>query len=426
MGSIINKIKMKILHINFTDQGGGAAIAAYRHHEAMRVNGYDSRMLVEYKRSLDPNVIEISKSPIKAMYFKLRNKLIQVFGNYYAAWSCNIFGYDISKEQPIIEADIIILHWINGYTLSIKSLEKILKLGKPVYWFMHDMWPITGGCHHSLDCSKYKIHCEACPMTRNGDGSLIKTDLSWKQFEEKRQRLTPYENLMFLTPSQWLADKVKESPLFNMNSVNVIRNVLNTNQFKPVDKKFARQRLGLPLDKKLLLFGADNINSPYKGWNLLRLALKEPIDNVEAVVYGKIKDDIQKDISVKLHILGHISQLNKLIDLYSACDLFITPSLADNYPNVLIEAMACGLPCIGTNIGGIPEIIKDGINGKLISCNNAKDIRASIIDIINKDNEYMHKMRNNAVAQIRSINSYESNGWPSLINTAKHIKFKRR
>lgn len=373
---------MKVLHINSTDRGGGAAIAAYRHHEAMRRAGIDSRMLVQSKLGNDSYVLAYQINPVIKFLKLVSRKLFLIFKPYYATWGWNHYGFDFSNDKEVRDADVIILHWINDYTLSIRSIERILKTGKPVYWFMHDMWPITGGCHHALDCEKFKMHCEACPMANNRRGTSKNHDLSWAQFEEKLRRLSPYDNLHFLTPSRWLADRVRESALFGNHSVKVVRNVLDTDVFKPRNKEEARKRLGLPLEKKLILFGADNLKSPYKGWPLLRDALTEPIDGSEAVVYGVVPDGINDQIGIKMHSMGHIGDIDKLVDLYSACDVFVTPSLADNYPNVLIEAMACGLPCVGTNVGGIPEIISNGKTGILTFPNNPELLRCAINTVL--------------------------------------------
>lgn len=398
---------MRVLHINFTDTGGGAAIAAYRHHDAMLRAGIDSHMLVLIKKTESPYVYQNKVSPFTMFMKRVFGRIFSYTYQFYATWSWNHFGFDLSSHPEVNDADMIILHWINGYTLSIKSIERILHTGKRVYWFMHDMWPITGGCHHSLDCLKYQTHCRACPMSNNRKGSTIEHDLSWKQFEEKLKCVSPYLNLKFLTPSQWLAEKVKESALFGSHKVTVARNVLDTDIFKPVNPTAARERLGLPLDKKLILFGADNISSPYKGWSLLCQALSRPIDGAEAVVYGRAPADLQTQIGIRLHSMGHINEFETLIDLYSACDVLLAPSLADNYPNVLVEAMACGLPCVGTNVGGIPEIILNGITGLLTPSNDPDALRTAITLVLeNTDEKFDRAVIRDTIIE---TNGYQNN-----------------
>lgn len=373
---------MRVLHINHSDSGGGASIAAYRHHEAMRKIGIDSKMLVIKKTSDDRDVIQHNSSKIVTLARKIYHRIFNAKFNFYGTWTYNGLGYDLFNEKCVQEADVIYLHWINFYTLSISSLESILKLGKPVYWFLHDMWPLTGGCHYSLECIKYQDICLKCPLMYKRKGSRKEHDLSNIQFIEKKKKLTKYPNLHFLTPSRWLMERVKESALFKNHSVEISRNVIDTDKFFIRDRVESRRRLGLPLEKKLILFGSDNISSPYKGWSILKNALSEPLENVECVMYGSCDWNVQSEVAVKVHSLGKISDMDILIDIYNACNLFVTPSLADNYPNVIVEAMACGIPVVASNIGGIPDLVKNGKNGLLVEILDGYHFRNAIEDII--------------------------------------------
>lgn len=213
-------------------------------------------------------------------------------------------------------------------------------------------------------------------------GSRKEHDLSNIQFIEKKKKLTKYPNLHFLTPSRWLMERVKESALFKNHSVEISRNVIDTDKFFIRDRVESRRRLGLPLEKKLILFGSDNISSPYKGWSILKNALSEPLENVECVMYGSCDWNVQSEVAVKVHSLGKISDMDILIDIYNACNLFVTPSLADNYPNVIVEAMACGIPVVASNIGGIPDLVKNSKNGLLVEILDGSHFRNAIEDII--------------------------------------------
>lgn len=398
---------MKVLHINWSDIAGGAAIAASRHNQAMRQAGIDSKMLVLSKRSNDPYVIEHKTSNFSKFLIKVFEKLFIMRYHYFASWSLSLFGFNLVDEPVVKDADVVIMHWINNFTMSISTIEKLLKLNKPVYWFMHDMWPLTGGCHYSLECEKYQSHCGKCPMNHQKKGSRLTHDLSYIQFEQKNKSLSRYENLYFITPSQWLADKVKNSALFGNHKIFVCHNVLDLDVFTSQDKLYARERLGLPQNKKLILFGADNLSNPYKGWPYLQEALSHPIIDTECVLYGACNIDLQKQIPMKVHTLGKISDLKKLVDLYSACDVFVTPSLADNYPNVIIEAMACGLPVVGFASGGIPEMIDDNKDGILVREYSSSELHKAIVKVLqlNQSNvmsEYAREkvLKNNAFREV--------------------------
>lgn len=377
---------MKVLHISYSDSLGGAAIAAYRHHEAMLQTGIDSKMLVLHKISHDASVHELPHKKT-VLIGKLFNTALLTYYNFYAGWTSALFGYDLRSNRLVRDADVIYLHWINRM-VSIKGIENVLKLGKPVYWYMHDMWPLTGGCNYSLTCNMYRSECARCPMAFNGKGSSKSSDLSNIQFKEKINRLSPYENLRFITPSSWLAGRVSESSLFKTHMLSVIRNPINTDIFTTKNKTEARKSLGLPLNRKLILFGADNINNPYKGWNLLKGALQDTIPGADCVIYGSDNVDVQSALGLKLHSLGKISDSNVLIDLYNACDIYVTPTVADNYPNVIIEAKACGLPIVGSAIGGVPEMIEDFKTGRMVHELNPEGFRNAIIHTLDNLSDY--------------------------------------
>lgn len=386
---------MKIVNINISANSGGAAKAAHRHNDAMRRSGIDAKMLVIKERGIFP-----SRDVISLCRFSMRNrrawnkvrkevKLLDKELRPYAAWYSNIDGLDISGHKAIQEADAIWLHWVSKGMISIESLEKILQTGKPVYWFMHDMWPMTGGCHYSLGCERFTDRCGCCPRLHDNSGSDDPDDLSAKQLSAKMKHWRGYPNLRILTPSNWLADCARRSSLFKGSDIRVFRNVIDTDIYSPRDKMEARKSFGLPADRKLILFGAHTLKSRYKGWDTLRDALQILSGKgYECVVFGKVRHkDMARDIAMPVHFVGRLTSDKRLATLYSACDVFVTASIADNYPNVLVEAMACGLPCVGFNIGGIPEIIDDGVNGRIVdydqSGGSAEALAQGIVDVLN-------------------------------------------
>jgi len=209
---------MKVLNINIKDRTGGAGIAAYRHNEAMRRSGIDAQLLA--LNVTDGNNTSVIKLDSHPLYITFRAWLNNVLCNLkikrcnpYGTWSYSCHGFNIVNENSIKDADIIVLHWINEGMLSIKGISEILKLGKPVYWFMHDMWPITGGCHYSLSCKNYTLKCGKCPMFKYK--RKCKKDYSSKQLAIKQKLWCKYDNLKIITPSKWLADCATESLLFH-------------------------------------------------------------------------------------------------------------------------------------------------------------------------------------------------------------------
>lgn len=403
---------MKILHVDTSDASGGAAIAAMRHCEAMRAAGIDAQFLCiapQSQKTFSHGIDSwVSLNRLRQKVFNKLNYIKAKKSSPYASWSVADYGFDISNHPLVLWADEIWIHWVNGGMLSIKSIAKLLRTGKSITWYLHDMWPLTGGCHYSLGCNGFQKKCGNCHLLFNHQGSDRSNDISYQQITSKLKSWTGYNNLKLLVPSKWLADLAKRSALFGngQTEINVLPNPIDTNLFAPFAKSEARKKLSLPENKHLILFGAHNVNDPYKGMHYLLEALPLLKDfEEECIVFGQSSQALHPDsFPIKIHPVGSVTSAEDLRVIYSAADLFVTPSIADNYPNVLIEAMACGTPCVGFNIGGIPEIIQDGISGLLSPDVSSK----TLADAIHRALPHAQNFGIAARKQILQNNSYEN------------------
>lgn len=371
---------MKVVHISFSDKRGGAAIAASRLNEAMQSDGINSCMLVLDRQSTEPSVVRVGDGKKRAfaqIFSALEDVYLKRKYMPFGTFSLANFGFNLFANREVQEADVIYLHWVNAGLLSLNGIRKILSLNKPVIWFLHDMWPMTGGCHHSFDCEQYKTHCYKCPNL----SSSVKKDISFSAFKKKMRVLLPYSNLFIITPSIWLGECAKESFLFKDRKITVIPNTINVAVFKSIEKTLAREILNLPQDKRLILFGADTgVNNPYKGWSFLCNALQYiSVENTEVVVFGnKLNVEQEKVIPFSVHSMGRLEDNYSLVLLYSAVDVFVTPSLAESFGQTTIEAQACGTMVVGFNIGGIPDLIKHMDTGYLANYKDEKDLASGI------------------------------------------------
>ena len=376
---------MRVLIINTSERMGGAAIAAHRLMDALRNNGIQAKMLVRDKQTDRVTVIGLKKSLWQIWRFVWERILI---------WKANHFkkhnlfavdiantGTDITVLPEFKQAEIIHLHWINQGMLSLKDLRKILLSGKPVIWTMHDMWPCTGICHHARECDKYHQECQCCPYIYKGGG---KKDISYQVFKTK-QELYKLAPITFITCSQWLKERASQSALLTNHSVINIPNPINTGLFKPRNKQEARERRALPTDKKLILFGSAKITDKRKGIDyfiesckILAEKYPEVVKEWGVVVYGKESEQLKPLVPFEVYPLNYISSEKELVDVYNAVDLFVTPSLEENLPNTIMEAMACGIPCVGFNVGGIPEMIDHLHNGYVADYKSAEDFANGI------------------------------------------------
>ena len=350
---------MNVLFVNTSEKAGGAAIASGRIAAALRKQGVNVSHC--FRRGKAGFYIE--RAAIWAANGFSRENLFAVdIANY---------GEDITELPEFKEADIIHLHWINQGFLSISGLKKIFDSGKPVVWTMHDMWPCTGICHHARDCNNYFTGCRDCPYLRFPGGK----DLSSKIYGRK-SGIYRNSNLSFVTCSNWLRERAGHSSLIDKHTLLHIPNPIDTDFFKPSGDKDRK-------DDFRILFGAAKITDKRKGidyfikaCNILKV--KVPDLRLKVVCYGQNSEVLASLIPYPVESLGYVSGDAAIRDLYNSVDLFVTPSLEDNLPNTIMEAMACGVPCVGFNIGGIPEMIEHGKTGYVAEYKSAGDLAAGI------------------------------------------------
>lgn len=399
-----------ILHICYEDAGGGAGIAAYRHCEAMRRVGIDARFLViKRHHTASPFVTSLISSKrlqkVQSALLGLSQSFLKERFGWKNVFSYPIYGVHLSHHPWVREAEVIYLHWVAGGMMTNREVSRLLRMGKSVRWFMHDMQPITGGCHHALTCEGYKADCSCCPMLPKKPLGL---NLAKRQLAIRKRLWDKYPNLEAYTPSRWLASCVEASSLWKERKVFVFPNVIDTDKFHFVDKQTARRFLGIHSERKLILFGAVGIDNAYKGWNYLRDALQQlDPEQYEAVIFGNEQLGLDKELGITCHFLGFLSDEYSLILAYNAADVFVSSSLAENYPNVIIEAMACGLPCIGFNIGGIPEQIDHLRNGYLAEARNPQSLADGIHYICSLSEEEYAKMQKEARRFVEETVSYK-------------------
>lgn len=388
---------MKVIHLSTSDLNGGAAIAAKRICSAQKqLSEIESKLLVQSKLSKNEYVISAQSSfldKLSAAYNKFADeiliKLLTV--QFHGRFTFPFFGNEISHNDFVRNADIINLHWINGGFLSINSLRKIGELKKPIVWTLHDMWAFTGGCHYSSGCYKFQNQCSNCPSL------LFKSDydFSYKIFNDKK-KLYNNLNLTFVTCSKWLAEEAAKSVLLSDKNIVVIPNPLNKDLFKAFNKTESRIRFSLPIDKKLILIGAMNLKDERKGFkyliealNLLWESNRKIADQCELTVFGKLDQNVLNKISFKVNQLGKLKSEEEIVLAYNSADVYVAPSLEDNLPNTVMEAMACGVPVVAFNVGGIPDMIDSGRNGILAELKSAKDLAKGIELVLSDKN--LHK-----------------------------------
>ncbi len=401
---------MKVLIINKSENIGGAAVASLRLFNALTKSGVEVKLMVQDEPkggSTRSIVLANTFFTRKMSFFRFVEERLYFLRHEksremrYAFSPANI-GIDISKHPAVQEADIIHLNWINQGFLSLQSLEKLFALGKPVVWTLHDMWTFTGGCHYAGYCHGFLENCGNCPQLKTAD----RNDISSIQFFSK-MNIYKRRNLSIVTCSKWLKSLASESNLLRDKPIKAIPNPLDTTIFHPLDKTDCRKSENLPLNKKLILFGAANVNDSRKGMSFLIEALQlfkqrysDYTSQVELVIFGRVKAETIAQIPFESHQLNYINGLSRLVNVYNSADIFVLPSLQDNLPNTVAEAMGCGIPVVAFKTGGVPEMIDHLKNGYLADAKNASDLADGMFQILfaHKDIDFGVNARNKALA----------------------------
>ena len=377
---------MKLVVLSTFERAGGAAIAANRLMKSLIDNDIKVKTLTLNKQTNDKNVISIQSSFIKQWIvrskFLCERWVIFVYNHFNRENLFNVSiantGFDVSKHPLIKEADIIHIHWINQGFLSLRGLRKLFEMGKPVFWTMHDMWACTGICHYARECNNYQTSCHNC-FYLNKPGP---NDLS-NQFFRRKKKSFITEKITFITCSNWLKNNAEKSALLAGRKIFTIPNPIDTLLFHPINKSICREKYNLPNDKQLILFGAVKISDERKGIHYLIKAIEllsqnSQANKLELIIFGKTNMDLSDIFALKVNYLNFLSNEEDIVALYNAADVYVTPSLEDNLPNKIMESMACGVPCCGFNVGGIPEMIDHKSNGYVVEYKSAKDLAHGI------------------------------------------------
>jgi len=362
---------VKVLHLNTFDTGG-AAIAAKRSHLALLEQGVESKMLFVKKAS---NAIE-ETFELEAQTFtlwdrlkiKLKVLLKQPIGYWQSSeyhlkgqdsnmglFSLPYSDFNLTLNEHIKWADVINLHWVP----SMWDYNLFQKLNKPIVWTLHDMNPFTGGCHYSRDCRRFTEDCKNCPQldgTRN-------PNFASKLLEYKRKYMK-LNNISYVTLCDWMITRLKDSSVFKDEKVFKIYNSLDTKIFKPINQTKARTALSVPLDRKIVLFVSERTDNYRKGGYMLSRIIH--ILKEENIYFYAIGASEMPNLDENLVQLGVIQDEKTMATVYNIADVLILPSIEDNLPNVMLEALCCGLPLVSFSNGGMNEIIKPGENGLLV------------------------------------------------------------
>ncbi len=371
---------LRFVLINHSDTRGGASVVTYRLMNALCAAGVDARMIVMHKDTDNMRVAEAAPEWRGKAAFLAEHAEIFVRNGFNRANVFKIstakYGMPLHRHPWVQDADVVCLNWVNQGMLSLREIDRIAALGKRIIWTMHDMWPLTGVCHHAGTCTRYTSACGSCRLI--SDGRYVK-DLSKSVFKRK-QRLYRSADIHFVAVSNWLAQKCRESALLADAKVSVIPNAFPVEEFS-VTPTLSRAELGLPEVKKLIVMGAARLDDPIKNLPLAIDAINSATaDDAVAVFYGGIRDaSLLQRLQKPYVYLGTISDSHRLAALYAHATVVLSTSHYETLPGTIIEGMAAGATAVCTSQGGQPDIVDHEKTGYLADVARA-DVVAGYID----------------------------------------------
>lgn len=409
---------MKILQVNTMDKEGGAAVVAWNLFNAYRQRGHQSYFVVGNKQSTDEDVFQIPDLSINAQLKQLEAKFGPIWRlrglvkavqkrrrafesdrgweNFHFPGSRHIL--DLSPVKP----DLLHLHNLHGGYFDLRYLPQLTRK-MPVVITLHDMWLLTGHCAHALGCDRWQSGCGECPdLKAYPPISVDGTAFNYR----RKQKIYQRSKVHVVTPSQWLMNQVEKSILQDaIVGAQVIHNGVDTNIFKPANRKQARLTLGLPLDARILMFVSSHTikNHPFKDYQTLSEALniiKTKVDYDTPLLFLALgqSGETEKRGNVEIRFLPYVKDRAEVAMIYQAADLYVHAAKADVFPNSVLEALACGTPVVATGVGGIPEQIENGKSGLLTKPANPEEIAEAIMYLL--ENDSLRSQMGNYAAEI--------------------------
>lgn len=380
----------KVVLVNHSDTLGGAAIVTFRLMQALRRQGVDAKMVVFTKTSSEENISNLSSRFIRGMAFCMeRIKLLMATGfNYDNLFkiSSGDFALNVHRHPWVKEADIVCLNWFNQGLLSIDGIRRLHEMGKKIIWTMHDMWAMTGICHHSYECSYFLDKCGNCQFLSGGGNP---DDLSYKLWE-KKNKLYQDVPITFVAVSRWLEQRARQSSLLRNCAVMTIHNPFPIEQFytTPVKQLYSIETSTKPY---MILFGAARLDDPIKGLSYTIDALNYIFDNYPEVAtksaiyfFGSMKNpELLDNLRFSHRWLGRVNDFKIIRYLCSSAKIVLSTSLYETLGGTLVEGQAGGAIPVTFGGDGREDVVEHLKNGYIAAYKDYKDVAKGIMWAIN-------------------------------------------
>ncbi len=370
----------KIVQVHSADRGGGAEAVVRMHHQEMRRQGHDSLLAVARKQCNSEAIKQIKYIRGPKGFRRIAHWREQLTGRQYIySPSFRKFLRDLPSYADIIH--IHSLHGAEGYA----DISQLAWLSKqvPVVITVHDLWLLTGHCAYPLECGRWKIGCGQCPdLDRYPSISCDGTRANW--FD--KHHIFERANIHLIAPSRWVIRQIEQSPILSHLSTSLVYNPLDTSIFFPSDKQLARQRLGLPAEKKIILLVAQHLSNTYKGVSEGIAAINCLTNSALFImaVGSQAKETLQQ-CQVPGKAIPYQEDPAALADFYRAADIFLMPSRCETFGMVAAEAMACGTPVIAFASGGLIDVLGEDEGGILVPSGDVSAMARALQHLLKED-----------------------------------------
>ncbi|MBQ9334765.1 MAG: glycosyltransferase [Lachnospiraceae bacterium] len=377
---------MRVVHINLTVSESSSAVHL---HKALTAKGIESKVIAvrldnlsgeDYMEIPSPGVLFKVIRYLEGKYIRRNLKYTEY------PFNTSYFGYDLTELDAVKEADIIHLHWICG-VLNMPGIARLVELGKPVVWTCRDIWAVTGGCHHVYgSCEGYKHDCGGCPYLHEG------CRMATKVLNYKRKWLSP-QPVTYIAPSRWLKGVVSEDTILSDQRVVHIPNARDFTYFRPYSIAEIEAELDTSVsefaDRINILIGAMDTKSPFKGFAYLEKLMEKVLDDApdlaDRIVVHMVgrSEDVGRVLDrYQVKQWGFIERPAKMAAIYSLCDMFITPSVSDNLPSMVMESLGCETPVLAFDTGGTSDMLQHQVGGYVARYKDTDDFYEGLMWIL--------------------------------------------
>ncbi len=400
---------MQVVQISSSDfaNGGGGAVAAFRLTEGLRQQSIECNILCGIKTT------NLGHTKAMQRKFRIEVTLEKVAKRLGLNDIHCVSSYLIRQDSFFLDADVVNFHILHSGYFSYLYLPGLVD-DRPGVMTLHDMWSFTGHCAYSYDCDRWKTGCGKCPYPEIYP-PIARDATHWEwQLKDWVYRRS---NLTVVAPSRWLVDQAQKS-LLNRFEIHHIPYGIDTEAYQPLTTELCRRVLGIPEKKRILLFGAAALADYRKGGDLLLKALEALPRALKSelvlLTLGNGGDDIESQIGISTLNLGYVTSDRLKCIAYSAADLFIFPTRADNLPLVLQESMACGTPMISFDVGGVSDLVRPGVTGYLALPEDIAGFSQGIVQLLEN-----HALRQQMSHTCRAIALSE---YPLELQAQRYIK----